>query len=664
MKIFISTNGQEEGPLTMHEVREKIYRGDIIESQTIAKREKGDHWVPLRTLIDADLQTSESTSGEVVQEVGQSIQVKPQKVRKSLKAKFSFALMFLGAITLPTGLVFIIASLILGFLALRDIKKSQGALKGIGYINASRLILCLLLIIMATPYLWAFIKSNSHAKIKEETHFQKSFPIPAPPTIEEKTNSQNTPSVKDIFNKCSPLIVSVESFNKCGFLSKTGSGVILGPSKAGFITPYDKKSEGTDVITNFHVIDNSYFVLVRTKDGKIRYAQIIAFDRSVDLALIRIHGVFSNKDTPIAKTVGIGDPTIAIGNPEGLDQSISTGIVSHLPDNKNFLVQTTAPISHGSSGGGLFNQNGDLIGITSSTLESGQNLNFAIWLQGALLQAVQETRIYEGHIWNDAQASWLKIPYAYGKYPYERFVKETSYLSAFDPDEDILTLRKSLSPFKSDEDIIKYVKENTINPKFTNYSLSKRSILKIVERFDAMSLKILQNDRVDSDKAHKMDGELLAYRDKQLLPAISSFYSEFPYDETIATMFVKYVQDPTTKENLLKSNLDRWPYSLGQGDSNWLYQYINLLLDLGKIQKAHDVLSQYTSYILQQPTDYTSDDDQTSAVLTLFKSDTACNRTYIIRQSLKQFIESFPDSIKGISFRDIKDQFLSGINHS
>ena len=659
MKIFISTNGQEEGPLTMREVREKIYRGDIIESQTIAKREKGDHWVPLRTLIDADLQISESKSGEVLQEVGQSIQGKPQKVKRSLKAKFSFALMFLGAITLPIGLVFILASLILGFLALRDIKKSQGALKGIGYINASRLILCLLLIIMATPYLWAFIKSNSQAKTKEETHFQKSFPIPAPPTIEEKTKSQNTPAVKDIFNKCSPLIVLVESFDKCGFLSKTGSGVILGPSKAGFITPYDKNSEGTDVITNFHVIDNSYFVLVRTKDGKIRYAQIIAFDRSVDLALIRIHGVFSDKDTPIAQTVGIGDPTIAIGNPEGLDQSISTGIVSHLPDSKNFLVQTTAPISHGSSGGGLFNQNGDLIGITSCTLESGQNLNFAIWLQGALLKATQDARLYQGHVWNDTQAYWLKIPYTYGKYPFERFVKKSSELSVLDPEDDILA--KPLSKFKSEDELKNYVEENSTDPVFAKYFISKRNILNEVNKYNEISLRIWHDDRLNSDKALKMDDELLAYRDKKLLPVITTFYSEFPYDENISTMYVKYVQDPTTKENLLKANLDRWPLSLGQVDSNWLYQYLKLLVDLGKIQKAHDVLSDYSSFVLQKPRNYDSDDIDTRGVLTLFNSTTEWNRVFL-KKELYQYLKRFPDSIKGINFKDIKDLFSEEVS--
>lgn len=660
MKIIISANGREEGPFSLQELREKIYRGEITESQTIAKFEEADHWVPLKTLIESDLQSYDLPSVEVISVRAPSIAEKTQKIKRSIKARFSFALMLLGSITLPVGLIFILASMAIGLLALRDIKKSKGELSGKGYVNASRIVLFFLLFIMATPYLTAYIKANTLLKNKEVSLGQ-NVSKSAARDIEKSTPSKNILSVKDIFSKCSPLIVSIEAFDRCGFLSKTGSGVILGKAMGKFVTPDDRNTEGTDIITNFHVIDNSYFVLVKTKDGKIRYAQILAFDRSIDLALIRIHGLFTDQDTPLAPTVGIGEPTIAIGNPEGLDQSISTGIISHLPDDKNFLVQTTAPISHGSSGGGLFDENGDLIGITSSTLESGQNLNFAIWLQGVLLQAVQDARKYEGHVWNYTQASWLKIPYTYGKYPFERFFKKSDYPSALDPDEDSITIQRPLSPFKTMDDIKKYVEDNSIDPKFKKYSTSKRNILNEVNKYNEMRSKILQNDSLDSEKALKIDDELLAFRDKQLLPAITAFYSEFPYDESIAAMYVKYEQNPTTKEKLLKGCQDRWPDSIGPYRSNWLYKYIKLLVDLGKIQKAHDVLSEFTFYILQKPKDYSSDDDQTNGVLVLFKSYAECNRISI-QKDFYQYIKRFPDSIKGISFKDIKDKFIENVN--
>ena len=338
MKIFISTNGREEGPFSLQEVREKIYRGEITESQTIAKFEEADHWVPLKTLIDSDLQSSRLPSVEVTPVRAPSIAEKTKKIKRSLKARFSFALMFLGSITLPVGLIFILASMVIGFLALRDIKKSRGELSGKGYINASRIILFFLLFLMAAPYLTAYMKSHSPLKNKDVSLGQ-NVSKSATREIEKSTPSKNIPSVKDIFSKCSPLIVSVEAFDRCGFLSKTGSGVILGQARGRFITPDGINTEGTDIITNFHVIDNSYLVLVKTKDGKIRYAQILAFDRSIDLALIRIHGLFTDQDTPLARTVGIGDPTIAIGNPEGLDQSISLASSAICQMTKTFLYK-------------------------------------------------------------------------------------------------------------------------------------------------------------------------------------------------------------------------------------------------------------------------------------------------------------------------------------
>lgn len=81
--------------------------------------------------------------------------------------------------------------------------------------------------------------------------------------------------------------------------------------------------------------------------------------------------------------VEIGDKAVAIGNPLGLDWTLSTGVVSRIPSGDDDLVQSTAPISHGSSGGGLFDATGRLIGITRSSRTEGQNLNFAVRLSVA-----------------------------------------------------------------------------------------------------------------------------------------------------------------------------------------------------------------------------------------------------------------------------------------
>jgi serine protease Do len=72
----------------------------------------------------------------------------------------------------------------------------------------------------------------------------------------------------------------------------------------------------------------------------------------------------------------IGDECFAIGNPKGMDQTLSSGIVSGFRDGK--LIQTTAPITHGSSGCPLFNKQGEVIGIANGGIEGGGELNFAI----------------------------------------------------------------------------------------------------------------------------------------------------------------------------------------------------------------------------------------------------------------------------------------------
>jgi tetratricopeptide (TPR) repeat protein len=81
----------------------------------------------------------------------------------------------------------------------------------------------------------------------------------------------------------------------------------------------------------------------------------------------------------LSSTLAVGEHVYALGAPEGLELSLSEGLVSSLRsfDGLSF-IQTTAPISHGSSGGGLFDGQGSLIGITTFTFKDGQNLNFAI----------------------------------------------------------------------------------------------------------------------------------------------------------------------------------------------------------------------------------------------------------------------------------------------
>ena len=106
---------------------------------------------------------------------------------------------------------------------------------------------------------------------------------------------------------------------------------------------------------------------------------MVGYNNDYDLALIKIS---DNNGTPlplISPSVDIGQKIFAIGNPLGLEGTISDGIISGLRDLGDFSVlQISAPISPGNSGGPVVNENGDVVGVATFTISEGQNINFAV----------------------------------------------------------------------------------------------------------------------------------------------------------------------------------------------------------------------------------------------------------------------------------------------
>ncbi len=167
-------------------------------------------------------------------------------------------------------------------------------------------------------------------------------------------------------------IVLISALDRNGQVESLGSGVVISP--AGLI------------LTNYHVVDEGEAMTVRFRDGKTyRVRGTVGIDRAQDVAVIKVDA----PDLPAVRLgdseqVEVGQEVVAISNPRGFINTVSTGIVSArdrtIGRDRVRYLQTTAPISAGSSGGGLFNIEGELIGLLTRSYEgvNAQNLNFAV----------------------------------------------------------------------------------------------------------------------------------------------------------------------------------------------------------------------------------------------------------------------------------------------
>lgn len=175
-------------------------------------------------------------------------------------------------------------------------------------------------------------------------------------------NASGALSMEDLFAKLSPYVARINMYNGANIVG-TGSGVALG---------------GDEIITNCHVALAGSRLQVRL--GQNNYEATVAVaDEDRDLCRLSVRGL--NAPPVVIGASGdlrTGQRVIAIGAPHGLDLTISDGIVSSLrPLDGGTLIQTTAPVSPGSSGGGLFDSSGRLVGVVTFQMRTGQNLNFA-----------------------------------------------------------------------------------------------------------------------------------------------------------------------------------------------------------------------------------------------------------------------------------------------
>ena len=135
------------------------------------------------------------------------------------------------------------------------------------------------------------------------------------------------------------------------------------------------------IITNYHVIANAKEMAVKLQSGEIyRNVYLLSSDPTNDLAFLKIEAV----DLPTiplgnSNNVQVGDAVLLVGAPQGLEQTVSDGLISGSRiDNGVRIIQTSAAASHGSSGGPLLNRSGEAVGVMSFKLVDGENLNFTI----------------------------------------------------------------------------------------------------------------------------------------------------------------------------------------------------------------------------------------------------------------------------------------------
>lgn len=170
-------------------------------------------------------------------------------------------------------------------------------------------------------------------------------------------------------------VVLIAIHDRQGKIIGSGSGIMIG--RNGYI------------LTNNHVASGGYYYSVRIEDDEQVYKtnEVIKYNSVTDLAVIRIQRYLN--PIPIyrgSKKLVRGQKVVAIGSPLGLFNSVSDGIISGFRRiDEVDMIQFTAPISHGSSGGAVLNMQGEIIGISTAGFDDGQNINLAVGYESILL---------------------------------------------------------------------------------------------------------------------------------------------------------------------------------------------------------------------------------------------------------------------------------------
>ncbi len=244
-------------------------------------------------------------------------------------------------------------------------------------------------------------------------------PIPAGAALPNVVEGQAMPSLSSMLERVTPAVVSIsvqgtqvarqripeqfrfffgpnfpaEQFQERPFRG-LGSGVIIDAHK-GFI------------VTNYHVINSAEKIRIRLYDGREFNAELVGGDQMSDIALLRIRDANNLTEMALADSdkLRVGDFAVAIGNPFGLGQTVTSGIISALGrsglnlENFENFIQTDAAINSGNSGGALVNLNGELIGINTAILgPNGGNVGIGFAIPTNMMKNLTDQIIEFGEV--------------------------------------------------------------------------------------------------------------------------------------------------------------------------------------------------------------------------------------------------------------------------
>jgi S1-C subfamily serine protease len=192
-----------------------------------------------------------------------------------------------------------------------------------------------------------------------------------------------------IYRNSNQSVVTVDGFVSTTVANPFGNrvaGEVLG---SGFVMTYNNANY---IVTNFHVVDGAMNMTVIFWDGNAYPATVVGKDPYSDLAVVKVPSApaseFHALQVSSSSSARVGDPVAAIGNPFGLSGTITVGVVSQLGRTITEqtagsysiagVIQFSAPINPGNSGGPLFNVAGQVIGLTTATVNGSQGVGFAI----------------------------------------------------------------------------------------------------------------------------------------------------------------------------------------------------------------------------------------------------------------------------------------------